>query len=88
MDARGRGIELWHAGQLVASNRELGLGRGHTLHHSWFEIAAVVQKDRIRVYFEGRLAIDHQLQEPIGSGQVGLWTEKNSIRVGRIQLSW
>ena len=73
--------------QLVAQNKDLGLGRGHTLHHSWYE-TVVVEVGRIRVYYEGRPALDAAVDEKEFSGQVGIWTENNSIRLGRAQIAF
>ena len=88
MRALDRGVELWHGGQLVAQNKEFGMGRGHTLHHSWYEIAAVVEEGRIRVYYEGRQVIDAAVDEKEFKGQLGVWTESNSIRLGRMQIAF
>ena len=88
MRAHERGVELWHGDQLVAKNIEHGMGRGHTLHHSWYEIAAVVEEGRVRVYYEGRQVIDQAVDEKEFRGQLGVWTEDNSIRIGRVQISF
>ena len=88
MRAEERGIELWYGDQLVAQNKDLGLGRGHTLHHSWYETVVVVEAGRIRVYYEGRPALDAAVDEKEFSGQVGIWTENNSIRLGRAQIAF
>ena len=88
MRAHERGVELWHGDQLVAKNIEHGMGRGHTLHHSWYEIATVVEEGRVRVYYEGRQVIDQAVDEKEFRGQLGVWTEDNSIRIGRVQISF
>ena len=88
MRAEERGVELWHGDQLVAQNKDLGLGHGHTLHHSWYETIAVVEAGRVRVYYEGRLALDTVVDEKEFRGQVGIWTENNSIRLGRAQIAF
>ena len=88
MRALERGVELWHGDQMVAQNKEFGMGRGHTLHHSWYEIVAVVEEGRIRVYYEGRPALDAAVDEKEFRGQVGIWTENNSIRLGRVQIAF
>ena len=88
MRALDRGVELWHGDQMVAQNKEFGMGRGHTLHHSWYEIGLVVEEGRVRVYYEGRPVLDAAVDEKEFSGQVGVWTENNSIRLGRVQIAF
>ena len=88
MHALERGVELWHGDQLVAQNKEFGMGRGHTLHHSWYEVGVVVEEGRVRVYYEGRPVLDTAVDEKKFSGQLGVWTENNSIRLGRVQIAF
>ena len=88
MRALDRGVELWHGDKLVAQNKEFGMGRGHTLHHSWYEVGVFVEEGRIRVYYEGRPVLDAAVDEKEFVGQVGVWTEDNSIRLGRVQISY
>jgi hypothetical protein len=83
-----RGVELWHGDQMVAQNKEFGMGRGHTLHHSWYEIGLVVEEGRVRVYYEGRPVLDAAVDEKEFNGQVGVWTQDNSIRLGRVQIAF
>lgn len=87
MRANERGVELWHGDQLVAQNKEFGMGHGHTLHHSWYEIGCVVEAGHLRVYYDGRKVLDTTVDEKEFAGQVGIWTEDNSIRLGRAQVS-
>ena len=88
MRALERGVELWHGDQMVAQNKEFGMGRGHTLHHSWYEIGLVVEEGRVRVYYEGRQVIDAAVDEKEFKGQLGVWTKDNSIRLGRVQIAF
>jgi len=87
MNARDRGVELWRDGQLVAQAKGVGMPSGHTLHHNWYEVAAWVEADRIRVRFEGVTVIDQKLEKPAERGRLAVWTERNSIRVARITVA-
>ncbi len=88
--ARGAGSRLLHKGRVLARARAFGLpaGGGLTLHHRWLWLKAIVEKDRIRFYYEGKLAVDHHLANPPAKGFVGFWTENNTVQVARATLSF
>jgi hypothetical protein len=86
MDRDG-GVQLWRGDQRLATAKGVGLPDGHSLHHIWWEIKAIVDPGRVRVFFDGRLAIYHELEAPLAPGQVGIWTRRNAVSVGRVTLS-
>jgi hypothetical protein len=57
------------------------------MHHRWFELLVVVERQRIRFSFDGRRAFDARLAEPVPPGRVGFSTENNAVRVARAALS-
>lgn len=87
MNAADRGIEVWQGGALRQRFDGIGLPSGHSLHHNWFEVSAVVEPARLRVGFEGLPLGDVPLPAPATPGRVAVWTENNSIRVARVTLS-
>jgi hypothetical protein len=84
---RGRGCELWRGDALLARNKDAALPAGHSLHHIWWKVRAIVDPDRVRVFFDGSLVIDQTLETPAPAGQLGLWTHRNSISVGRVTIA-
>ncbi len=87
MNAERTGIQVWRDGTLIARAASVGLPSGHSLHHNWFELTAIVEEKRLRVRFEGREVLDVALAEPVQPGKAAVWTENNSIRVARLTLS-
>lgn len=81
------GCSIRQGGNLLGEAVWAGLPKKHALHHRWFEMKVVVDKTRIRYYYEGRLALDVSLSQPVQPGRIGFWTENNSIRVARLTLS-
>lgn len=81
------GCELRRDGELLATKPGFGLPEGHTLHHIWWEIKALVEPDRVRFYFEGELVMDQPLDEPLAPGQFAIWTRNNAISVARVTIS-
>lgn len=82
-----RGCELWKGKERLAQEPKLGLPRGHSLHHTWFALLAVVEEKRIRFFFDDRPAFDCPLAESVPAGRPGFWTERNNVQVARITLS-
>jgi hypothetical protein len=82
-----QGAQLLKDGRTLASAPDFGLPYGHALHHRWFELLAVVEKDRIRFYYEGKLAFEHALNEAPSDGYVGFWTRQNTVRIARATVS-
>jgi hypothetical protein len=87
MNHRDRGIELWRDGQRIAQAEGVGMPSGHTLHHNWYEVGAWVEANRVRVRFEGVTVLDQKLTEPLARGRLAVWTERNSLRVGRVTIA-
>ena len=87
--AGSKGSELWKGTERLAAAPAFGLpaGGGVTLHHRWLWLQAIVEEKRIRFYYEGRLALDAALKEPIPPGSLGFWTERGSVQVARITLA-
>jgi hypothetical protein len=81
------GAELWKGKTRLASAPLFGLPQGHALHHRWFALQAVVERERIRFFYEGKPAFEAALTEPAGPGYVGFWTKGNSVRVARATIS-
>jgi len=82
-----QGVQLLKEGRLLTSRPAFGLPFGHALHHRWFELRAVVERNRIRFFYEGQLAFEHALDEPPGDGYVGFWTRENTVRIARATVS-
>jgi hypothetical protein len=76
-------------GETLAQNRAVGLppSTGNVLHHRWLWIQALVEKDRIRIRYEGREALDVQVDTPVPAGFVGFWTVRNPVRIARATVS-
>ncbi len=86
--ADAQGCVLQQGERQLAHNRAVGLPQGgHAMHHRWFELLVVVERQRIRFSFDGRRAFDARLAEPVPPGRVGFWTENNAVRVARAALS-
>lgn len=84
--SESEGCELRRNGQVLARFPQLGLPRGHSLHHRWFELKVFVEPRRIRFFYERQLIFDQALPEPLPVGNVGFWTENNSVRLARATL--
>jgi hypothetical protein len=83
---KSEGCELRRNGKVLARFPKLGLPRGHALHHRWFELKVFVEPKRIRFFYERQLVFDQALVEPLPTGYVGFWTERNSVRIARATL--
>ncbi len=87
--SEGHGCQLSKNGKVLATAPAMGLeASGHTLHHSWFSVAAVVSGKKIQFYFDRRLALEYEDAEPLSEGRVGIWTRQNKISVGRATVSF
>ena len=87
MSAEKGGVQIWRENSMLQQIEHRGLPSGHSLHHNWFEIRAIVLPDRLSIGFEGKNVLDLPLQKPVGPGYIALWTQRNSIRVARVTLS-
>ncbi|MBS3762344.1 MAG: hypothetical protein KGZ25_03460 [Planctomycetes bacterium] len=87
MTAGQRGCELWRGEQLLKRVKEVGLPQAWSLHHVWFEVKAVVEKNSIKLYFEGHKVTEVDTEEPVSPGHLGIWTQANAASVARVTLS-
>jgi len=82
------GLELWKGAKKLASSPGIGLpDNGYALHHIWWDITCIVEPRRIRVFFEGKPAIDYKSDVPIAAGQIGVWTQDNHVSLARVTIS-
>jgi hypothetical protein len=81
------GSELWKGKTRLTAVPRFGLPKGHALHHRWFALQAIVERERIRFFYEGQFAFDVPLAEPPAAGYVGFWTQANTVRVARATVS-
>ncbi len=85
----GRGCVVSRNGKVLATAPNAGLeASGHTLHHSWFSVAASVSHGKIRFYFDRRLAIECTDDQPLSAGKLGIWTRQNKISIARATISY
>jgi len=83
-----KGCELWKGDKKLASSPGIGLpDNGYALHHVWWDITSIVEPHRIRIFFEGKPAIDYKSVEAIPPGQIGVWTQNNNVSVARVTIS-
>ncbi len=85
--AGAQGCELWQGATKLAANSAIGLPSGHALHHRWFWLKAVVEKDRLRFYYEDQFALDVKLTAPPPKGWLGFWTQNNAVCIARATIS-
>ena len=57
-----------------------------SFHHHWFRVRAEKLGDRVRLWVDGRRALEYKDPEPLEGGRVGLWTFHNDLMVGRARL--
>ncbi|MCW8132672.1 MAG: hypothetical protein KIS92_20160 [Planctomycetota bacterium] len=85
--AEGQGCRILKDGKELASAPDAGLPSGHALHHPWFSVTAVAVNGKLQLWFDRRLACEATDPEPLTQGQIGIWTQRNKISVGRATLS-
>jgi len=73
-------------GEVVAQAPEVVVPRLYAVHHQCPRLRAEKVGHTLRLYFEGRLAIEYEDPEPIGSGYVGLWTRNSAVCVPRVTI--
>ena len=83
------GCRLLKGGEDIAVALETGLpeGGGFALHHRWVWVQAVVEPDRVRVFFDGRPALDCEVAIGDEPGRVGFWTRRNAAQIARATIA-
>lgn len=58
------------------------------LHRRWFYVKIRKQGGRLEYYLDNELVLTYEDPEPLSGGQVGLWTQDNSIMVARVKIEY
>ncbi len=61
-------------------------GDMNEFHRHWWQVRAEKQGNRLRLYFDNRLAVEAIDEEPLTGGHVGIWTWQNGIMVARTRI--
>ena len=59
--------------------QQIGHWRGEVTPNAWHAFRFDVQGDRLRVFWDGQLVIDHRDTTFTEAGRVGLWTKADSV---------
>src|SRR5207253_2041815 len=84
----GRGYQILKNGKVIASRPLEGIGRQFSLHHPWFSIAAIAAGKHLSFYFDRRLVLECDDDEPLTKGKAGVWTRNNKISLARATVSF
>src|SRR5207302_1584825 len=84
----GRGCKLYKNGKELAHNDAPGCNSGHSLHHSWPSVKAIVNGSKLSYYFDRQLVLEYDDPDPIREGKVGIWTQNNKISIARATISF
>lgn len=57
-------------------------------HRRWWRLEARRIGDRLEFWVDGAKALEVELDEPVDSGRVAIWTVRNGISVARVRISY
>ncbi len=58
-----------------------------SIHRRWFYFKVVKRGGHLRYYIDDKLVLEYEDPQPLGDGQVALWTYKNGLMVARVRIA-